>query len=86
MRFVGGKAAVQQFFSEFFCFPLLINIPPLFHIYLSPLHDACDSPDQAAHYHTLALKLGASSLTRHLAGLGVMVVTLKIKVGKNDSI
>jgi hypothetical protein len=36
----------------------------------SPPHDVCDSPDQAAHYHTLGPKLGASSLTRHLAGIG----------------
>jgi hypothetical protein len=34
----------------------------------------CDSPDQAAHYRTLGTKLGASSLTRHLAGLGVKVL------------
>jgi hypothetical protein len=34
----------------------------------------CDSPDQAAHYQTLGSKLAASSLTRHLAGLGVKVV------------
>jgi hypothetical protein len=30
-----------------------------------------DGSDKAAHYHTLGPKLGASSLTRHLVGLGV---------------
>jgi hypothetical protein len=34
----------------------------------------CDNPDQAAHYHTLGINLGASSLTRHFADLGVKVV------------
>jgi hypothetical protein len=34
----------------------------------------CDSPDQAAHYHSLGPKLGTSSLILHLAGLGVKVV------------
>jgi hypothetical protein len=33
----------------------------------------CDSPEQAALYHTLGLMLGASFLTRHLAGLGINV-------------
>jgi hypothetical protein len=30
----------------------------LLHIHLSPPHEVCDSPDQAAHYHTLGSKLG----------------------------
>jgi hypothetical protein len=33
-----------------------------------------DSTDQAAHYHDLGPKLGALSLTRNLAGLGIKVV------------
>jgi hypothetical protein len=33
-----------------------------------------DSPNQAAHDHTLGPKLGASSLTRYLSGLGVKIV------------
>jgi hypothetical protein len=33
-----------------------------------------DYPDQAAHYYTIGAKLGASPLTRHLAGLEVKVV------------
>jgi hypothetical protein len=43
-------------------------IPPLLHTHLSPPHELCNSPDQAAHYHTAGPTLGASSLTRHLAG------------------
>jgi hypothetical protein len=38
-------------------------IQPLLHAHLSPL-GVCHSPDQAAHYHILGPKLGASSLTR----------------------
>jgi hypothetical protein len=33
----------------------------------------CDSPDQAAHYHTLGPKLRASYLSRRLAGIGAKV-------------
>jgi hypothetical protein len=40
-------------------------IPPLLHIHLSPPHEVCDSSDQAAHYHHLGPKLGASFLTLH---------------------
>jgi hypothetical protein len=42
----------------------------------------CDSPDRAAHYHTLGPKLGVSSLTRHLAGLEVKVVL--VYVNRNE--
>jgi hypothetical protein len=62
-----------MFFSYFFSFPLLITIPPLPHTHLSLSHEVCNSPDQAAHYHTCDPKLGASSLTQHLAGLGIKV-------------
>jgi hypothetical protein len=43
-------------------------IPPLLHIHLSPPHarQVCDSSDQAAQYHNLGPKLGASLLTRHI--------------------
>jgi hypothetical protein len=41
-------------------------IPPLLHIHLLPPHDVCDCSDQAAHYHNLGPKLGASLLTRHI--------------------
>jgi hypothetical protein len=37
-------------------------IPPFRHTYPLLPHEVCDSSDQAAHYHTLDLKLGASSL------------------------
>jgi hypothetical protein len=37
-------------------------IQPLLHILLSPPHEVCDSSDQAAHYHHLGPKLGASFL------------------------
>jgi hypothetical protein len=69
-----GRSDSSRFFSEFFGFPLLIFILPLLHTHLSPPHEVCDSLDQTAHYHTLGPKLGASSLTGHLAGLGVKVV------------
>jgi hypothetical protein len=57
--------------QEFFGFLLLVRIPPLLHNHLSPPHDVCDSPDQAAYYHALGPKLVASSLTRHFIDLGV---------------
>jgi hypothetical protein len=72
----GGRSGwdYSRFVSQFFGAPLLIIIPPLLHTHLSPPYEVCDSPDQAAHYHTLGPKLGAASLTRHLAGLGVKLV------------
>jgi hypothetical protein len=39
----------------FFCFPLLIFIPPLLRTHSLLLPEAYDSPDQAAHYHILSL-------------------------------
>jgi hypothetical protein len=37
--------------------------------------EVCDSPDQAAHFHTLDPRLGVSSLTmQHLTGVGVKLV------------
>jgi hypothetical protein len=41
------------------------SIQPLLHIHLSPPHEVCDISNQAAHYHHLGPKLGASFLTRH---------------------
>jgi hypothetical protein len=67
---------------EFFNFSLVIIIPPLLNNHLSPPHKVCDSPNQVAHYHTLSPKLGASSLNRHLAGLGVKVDSIFITVDK----
>jgi hypothetical protein len=67
------EVALQQGFLRFVSgSPLIITIPPLLHTHLSQPHEVCDSPDQAAHYHTLGTKLAASSLK--LAGLGVKVV------------
>jgi hypothetical protein len=59
--------------SEFIGFTLLIIVLPFLHTHLSPPHEVCDNPDQAAHYHTLGHKEGVSSLAQHLAGLGVKV-------------
>jgi hypothetical protein len=70
----GGRHGTEAGFLRVLWFPPLIIIPPLLHTHLSPPHEMCDSPDQAAHYHTLGTKLGASSLTRHLTGFGVMAV------------
>jgi hypothetical protein len=45
----------SKFISEFFCFPLLIMIPPLFHTHPSTPTEARDSSDHAAHYHISCL-------------------------------
>jgi hypothetical protein len=42
----------------------------------------CDSPDQEAHYQTLGPKLGASSVIRDLAGLGVKAFFLLILLNR----
>jgi hypothetical protein len=70
----GGRNVTEEGFSEFLGFSLLIVISPLILTNLSPLHEMCDSPDQAAHYHTLSPKFETSFLSRHVAGLGVMVI------------
>jgi hypothetical protein len=44
------------------------NNPPLLQTHLSPPLDICNRSDQAALHHTFGNKLGASCLTRHLAG------------------
>jgi hypothetical protein len=62
---VVGKVALGQVFLRVLQFSPANNIPPLLHIHISPPHDMCDSSDQAAHYHHLDSKLGASFLTRH---------------------
>jgi hypothetical protein len=59
------KVALGQVFLRVLRFSHANIIPPLFHIYLSPPHEVCDSSDQAAHYHHLGPKLGASFLTWH---------------------
>jgi hypothetical protein len=67
--------AMGQVFFEFFHFPPLIIVPPSLHTSsITAPRGVRHSPDQAAHYHTLGTKAGASHLTRHLAGLEVMEV------------
>jgi hypothetical protein len=62
------KVALGQAFLRDLRFSPVNIIPPLLHTHLSPPHQVCDSPDQAARYHTLGAMLGASSLTLHLVG------------------
>jgi hypothetical protein len=62
--FVVDKVALGQVFLRVLRFSPVTIIPPLLHIHLSPPHEVCDSSDQAAHYHHLGPKLGASFLTR----------------------
>jgi hypothetical protein len=55
----GAKSGTGAGFTpSFFCFPLLIIIPPLLHTHLLLPPEMCDSPDQAAHYHVLDLYVG----------------------------
>jgi hypothetical protein len=55
----GGQSGIGTGFSpSFYNFPPLIIIPPLLHTHLSPLFEACDSPDQAAQHHILGLQVG----------------------------
>jgi hypothetical protein len=64
----GGQSGTRTGFSpSSSVFPVNI-IPPLLHTDLSLPREMCDSSEQAAHYHTLGPKLGASSLTWHVAG------------------
>jgi hypothetical protein len=48
--------------------------PPMLHNRATSPHEVCDSPDKAAHYHTLSPKLEASSLIGQWNGLPVRVV------------
>jgi hypothetical protein len=61
----GGQSSTGVGFSPSSSVSPASIIPPLLHIYLSPPHEVCDSSNQAAHYHHLRPKLGASFLTRH---------------------
>jgi hypothetical protein len=65
----GGQSGTGKVFI-FFRFPPVSIIPPLLRTYVSPSHEMCNSPDLAAHYHTLCPELGASPLTRHVASVG----------------
>jgi hypothetical protein len=68
----------SKVFSEFFILTLL-------HIHVSPTYEVCDSPDQAAHYHTLSPTLGYSPLTWHFAGLTVKIVYFLFSVWERMS-
>jgi hypothetical protein len=63
--FVVDKVALGHVFLRVLWFSSANIIPPLLHIDLSLPHEVCDSSEQAAHYHHLGPKLGASFLTRH---------------------
>jgi hypothetical protein len=63
--FVVDKVALGQVYLRVLRFYPANIIPPLLHIHLSLPHEVCDSSDQAAHYHNLGSKLGASFLTQH---------------------
>jgi hypothetical protein len=63
--FVVDKVALGQVFLRVLWFSSVVS---LFHHCPIPLHEVCDSSNQVAHYHKLGPKLGASSLTQHLAG------------------
>jgi hypothetical protein len=65
VAFVVHRVALKQVFLRVLRFSPAIIIRPLLHIHLSPPHEVCDSSNQAAHYHHLGPKLGASFLTRH---------------------
>jgi hypothetical protein len=67
---VAEMALGQVYLRVIRFFPVNI-IPPLLHTHLSQPHEVYNSPEQAAHYHTLGPKLGASFLTGHLAVLFV---------------
>jgi hypothetical protein len=63
--FVVDKVALAQVFLRVLQFCPASIIPPLLHTHMSPPHEVCDSSDQAAYYHHVGPKLGASFLTRH---------------------
>jgi hypothetical protein len=65
----GSRSGTRAGFPQVLRFSPASIIPPLLQTRLSPPHDVCDSPDQAAHYHTLGHILEASSLTRYLVRL-----------------
>jgi hypothetical protein len=63
--FVVDKVALGQVFLRVLRFSPVTIIPPLLHIHLSPPHQVSDRSDQAAHYHNLGPKLGASFLAQN---------------------
>jgi hypothetical protein len=78
-HFIQRAHKILKFKGQFiylFGFFLLIFISELIHTYPSLPHEVSDNPKQAAHYHTLGPKLGASFLTWHVAGLRVKAAKL----------
>jgi hypothetical protein len=71
-QILGGRMALQQFLSSASVSPVNI-IPPQLHNHLSPPHEVCDIPDQAAHYNILGPNLGAAP-TQQFASLRVKAV------------
>jgi hypothetical protein len=55
----GGQSGTGEFFFEYFGFSCKYIIPPH--------HEVCDCSDEAAHYHNLGPKIGASLLNRHVS-------------------
>jgi hypothetical protein len=52
----GGRSGTQTDLPpDLLGLPLVIAIIPLIHTHLSQLSEACDTPNQAAHYHILGL-------------------------------
>jgi hypothetical protein len=62
----GGESGTGTGFLRVLRYTLQISFHHLLHIHLSPPHEVCGCSDQAAHYHNLGPKLGASLLTRHI--------------------
>jgi hypothetical protein len=75
--FVMGKFSQVQVFLCVLLFSPVNIVPLLLHTHLLLPHEVCDSSDQAAHYHTLGPKLGASALTRHFAGTEEKIIVYK---------
>jgi hypothetical protein len=73
MRFV-VRSDTEAGLSLIFSFPLLITSPPYLHRRLQQPQEMCDNPNQAARNYVFGTKLRASSLKRHLAGLGIKLV------------
>jgi hypothetical protein len=63
--FVVENLAQGQVFSEFFGFPSQYH-SAITYVHLSLPHEVCNSPNQAAHYHTVGTLV--STLTQHLVG------------------
>jgi hypothetical protein len=64
MKFMIDEVALELSFNQFsLIFPLLIIIPPLLPTNVSPPRQVRESPDNAAHYHSLGLQVRDLPLT-----------------------